>query len=79
MSYAKANCSGAGRRCKREVSMSRALVMGLLGLGLAAAAQAEYAVGQTPPNFSGTDWNGNPWSLYAQRGKVVMINFGATW
>jgi tRNA U55 pseudouridine synthase TruB len=53
--------------------------MGLLGLGLAAAAQAEYAVGQTPPNFSGTDWNGNPWSLYAQRGKVVMINFGATW
>jgi|GEM_PF-2311782 len=59
--------------------MKRVFVLGLLGLGLVAGAHAQYGLGQTPPNFSGTDWNGNAWSLYAQRGKVVLINFGATW
>jgi peroxiredoxin len=36
-------------------------------------------VGQTPTDFTCNDWNGGSWNLYAQRGKVVVINFGATW
>jgi peroxiredoxin len=40
---------------------------------------ATWAVGDTPPDFTCTDWNGNSWNLYSHRGKVVMINFGATW
>jgi peroxiredoxin len=57
--------------------MKRVMMLGLLGLAL--AAQAEYNVGQVPPDFTCTDWNGNTWNLMAQRGKVVLLNFGATW
>ena len=57
--------------------MNRVVIFALLGLSL--AARAEYSVGQTPPNFTCTDWNGGSWELYAQRGKVVLLNFGATW
>ena len=35
--------------------------------------------GQPVPLFSLTDQNGNLVSLEQQRGKVVMINFWATW
>ncbi len=41
--------------------------------------QAEYAVGETPPDFTCDDTYGNSWNLYEQRGKVVLLNFGATW
>jgi hypothetical protein len=42
-------------------------------------ASAAYEVGQTPSNFTLSDWDGGSWSLYAQRGKVVFLNFGAVW
>lgn len=48
-------------------------------LALALAASAQYQVGDPTPDFSLTDWNGDGWSLHAQRGKVVVLNFGAGW
>jgi len=51
----------------------------LAGLLLAATAQAAWTTGQTPADFTLVDWNGQSWNLYAQRGKVVLLNFGTTW
>ncbi|MDP2360288.1 MAG: hypothetical protein Q8O14_05995 [bacterium] len=51
----------------------------LLALACAGPALATHAVGTTPPDFSCTDTDGNTWNLHAQRGKVVLVNFGATW
>lgn len=59
--------------------MKRIIALGVVGLGMALGAHAEYVVGQTPADFTCNDWNGGSWNLYAQRGKVVVINFGATW
>jgi len=59
--------------------MKRLVVMGMMGLGLALGARAEYAIGAVPPDFTCTDWDGNSWNLYENRGKVVLLNFGATW
>jgi thiol-disulfide isomerase/thioredoxin len=42
------------------------------------AAQA-MGVGDTAPDFAGTDLQGRPFSLSGQRGKVVLLNFWATW
>ncbi len=44
-----------------------------------ATALAVYAIGETPPDFTCDDTYGNSWNLNDQHGKVVMINFGATW
>jgi len=59
--------------------MKRLVALGVVGLGLALGAQAEYPIGAIPPDFTCTDWDGNTWNLYEQRGKVVLLNFGATW
>lgn len=59
--------------------MKRFIALGVVGLGMALGAHAEYSVGQTPSDFTCTDWNGGSWNLYEQRGKVVVLNFGATW
>lgn len=59
------------------MSMMRKLMFGCLLSALPAL--AVWQVGDTPSNFNCTDWNGQPWSLSAQVGKVVLINFGATW
>jgi hypothetical protein len=61
----------------KGTGMKKAVILGLLGC--AVAAQAQWAVGQTPSDFTCTDWDGGSWNLYEQRGKVVLINFGATW
>jgi cytochrome oxidase Cu insertion factor (SCO1/SenC/PrrC family) len=59
--------------------MLKRFVFALGMLCVAQGAWATWAVGDTPPDFTCTDWNGNSWNLYSHRGKVVMINFGATW
>ncbi len=41
------------------------------------AAQAVYMLGDSPEDFTLSDWNGESWNLYNQRGKVVLINFGS--
>lgn len=50
-----------------------------LFLLLAGPASAEYQVGEEPPDFGCNDTYGNPWTLYEHRGKVMVVNFGATW
>lgn len=46
---------------------------------LATAARATYPVGDVPPDFSCTDSQGGSFTLGEHLGKVVMVNFGATW
>ena len=36
-------------------------------------------IGKTAPDFSGTDMEGNPISLMDYRGKIVILDFWATW
>lgn len=57
--------------------MKKFFVLGVLGMAL--AAQAQLGAGDTAPDFTCTDWDGNSWNLADQQGKVVVINFGATW
>jgi peroxiredoxin len=46
----------------------------LQGLGLAG-----YPAGTRPPEFSGATVDGRPLSLESLRGRVVLLNFWATW
>ena len=62
-----------------EEQMKRLFIILILMTLSSAPALAEYAVGDTPPDFTCEDTYGNSWNLYEQRGKVVLINFGATW
>ncbi len=55
--------------------MKRVMAIGLLLLG-ASVSQAVYVVGDTPSDFTCTDWDGNSWNLYDQRGKVLIMSFG---
>jgi hypothetical protein len=59
-------------------SMKKLLSMGAL-FSLCLTASAAWTVGQTPSDFTLSDWDGGTWNLYEQRGKVVLLNFGATW
>ena len=62
--------------------MSRVLVLALL-LGLAANASAKapvkLKVGEPAPQFTRGDLQGRSFDLKAQRGKVVLIDFWASW
>jgi len=40
---------------------------------------AEPAIGQMAPALEATELNGQPFNLAAARGKVVIVNFWATW
>jgi peroxiredoxin len=61
------------------VTITRALVaMLLLAFGPAAEVGA-MAVGELAPDFTRTDQQGRPYTLSDQRGKVVLLNFWATW
>jgi cytochrome oxidase Cu insertion factor (SCO1/SenC/PrrC family) len=56
----------------------RPIALLALLLSLGGPAGAVWTVGSTPTDFTCTDWNGQSWNLYAQRGKVVLLNFGPT-
>lgn len=49
------------------------------GAGVAAVSGGRAAVGQVPPQFSGTAIDGSRFDLGAERGRVVVLNFFATW
>ncbi len=55
-----------------------ALLLLVVALPLAAAPFAPYKGGPLPP-FTLPDLDGDPWSLKAARGNVVVVNFWATW
>ena len=52
------------------------LILALAGGG---AALAETAVGRVAPALRATELNGRPFDLARERGKVVIVNFWATW
>jgi thiol-disulfide isomerase/thioredoxin len=51
----------------------------MLALAGGGAALAETAVGQIAPALQATELNGRPFDLARERGKVVIVNFWATW
>ena len=62
------------------------VLLGLLGFCLAACSSppptpsgGPPAVGQAAPDFTLSDLNGKAFALSALRGKVVIVNFWATW
>ena len=59
--------------------MNRWITVALATMAAGAPVWATHAVGTTPPDFNCVDTDGNATTLYEQRGKVVLINFGATW
>jgi peroxiredoxin len=54
------------------------LYIAMLLLGLAVACQAQ-AVGSTPPDFAAKDINGQAVKLSDLKGRVVLLDFWATW
>lgn len=57
----------------------RRIVVALLAALLCMAAQARIKVGDTPPDDLGKTRDGQPLSVAALHGKVVVISFWATW
>jgi cytochrome c biogenesis protein CcmG/thiol:disulfide interchange protein DsbE len=55
------------------------LVLGLLGYGLVSRPAGALQVGNPVPDFQLTTFDGGQLSLDAQRGKVVVVNFYASW
>jgi cytochrome c biogenesis protein CcmG/thiol:disulfide interchange protein DsbE len=51
----------------------------ILAFGLRRAQQGPVSVGQMAPNFTLTTFDGQPIELSDLRGKVVVINFWASW
>jgi thiol-disulfide isomerase/thioredoxin len=47
--------------------------------GVASVAPGSPVAGQVPPQFSGTALDGSRFDLSAERGRVVVLNFFATW
>lgn len=49
------------------------------GSGVSAVAAGHPVVGAVPPAFQGTALDGSRFDLAAERGRVVVVNFFATW
>ncbi|HAK89840.1 MAG TPA: hypothetical protein DHV16_01700 [Nitrospiraceae bacterium] len=79
--------NGARRKAKRFLKIAFCLLPFALYLLLFSAVSAQppspFAVdklsGQKAPDFTLKDINGNPVSLSSFKGKVVLLNFWATW
>lgn len=56
-----------------------ALLLIILALGLRRTNQGPVKIGDTVPNFTLTTFDGEVYELANQRGKVVVINFWASW
>jgi cytochrome c biogenesis protein CcmG/thiol:disulfide interchange protein DsbE len=59
-----------------------ALVLGLLtivGLGLIRTQEGPIGIGKTVPNFTLTTFDGQQHNIEDYRGKVVLVNFWASW
>ena len=71
-------------RCtlRRAISLAACLALVAVVLGSAAAAQSPTAISRSPkgaPDFSLLDSNGATLKLSDYRGKVVLLDFWATW
>ena len=56
-----------------------ALLLIILGLGLIRTQQGQVGVGEKAPDFTLTTFSGDTYRLEDLRGKVVLINFWASW
>ena len=55
------------------------LLFVLLTASMSNAALAALELGQVAPNIEGTLLDGKPFSLSANKGKVILVNFWASW
>jgi cytochrome c biogenesis protein CcmG/thiol:disulfide interchange protein DsbE len=86
---------GSERRVSRRVRLERALLAVVLAAavvlvvrvvapgssaaGVASVSPGRPVAGEMPPQFSGTALDGRRFDLTAERGRVVVVNFFATW
>ena len=54
-------------------------VLGVVGVGLLRSQQGTVVVGRQAPNFVLTTFDGEEISLRSLRGKIVVVNFWASW
>jgi cytochrome c biogenesis protein CcmG/thiol:disulfide interchange protein DsbE len=54
-------------------------LMGIIAIGLFQRQQGPVAIGQPAPNFTLTSFQGETYTLESLRGKVVVMNFWASW
>jgi len=55
------------------------LLLTVVGIALVKAQQGQFGVGQVAPDFAVTTFDGQQVSLQDLRGKVVLLNFWASW
>lgn len=56
-----------------------AILLGVLFLGLLRTQEGPIRVGKTAPNFTLTSFDGQTYALTDLKGKVVVVNFWASW
>ena len=54
-------------------------VLGVVGVGLMRSQQGTVVIGREAPNFVLTTFDGQQISLRSLRGKIVLVNFWASW
>jgi len=54
-------------------------LLGIVGVGLWRAQQGQFGIGEKAPDFTLTTFDGQTISLQDYRGKVVLLNFWASW
>ena len=59
--------------------MALFFVLIMIGIFVAGEVSAQYAVGDTVSDFSLMTTTGNTRSLYTFKGKIIVLNFFATW
>ena len=55
------------------------LLLTILALGLIRTQQGQIGVGERAPDFTLTTFSGETYHLQELRGKVVVLNFWASW
>jgi peroxiredoxin len=65
--------------CRRSTLILRALAVALLAMCPLLASQTSPQLGQAAPDFTLTDSAGSTVKLSAYKGKVVLLDFWATW
>jgi cytochrome c biogenesis protein CcmG/thiol:disulfide interchange protein DsbE len=55
------------------------ILLGIVAIGLVSTQQGPVAVGKAVPDFNLTLFDGSSVTLSEQRGKVVVVNFWASW
>ena len=60
-------------------SIKLLILIGCLVLFITACGETPTTVGKPAPDFDTVDMEGNVWSLSDLKGKVVFVNFWATW